>query len=185
MSKKTLVVITTLIVLVIAGAVGVYALTKGAPRSTTPPAGTDAGIEMVDPVTADPVLAAQAAVSGLFSWDPSTQDSPQAAAAAISDRLTGKLHTYATSGTADAVLPKLWSTWAESGDKVNAVGIPDEHATVPEGSDSAVVELTLRQQVMHPDGELTPYHEGQVAVTVEKVDGLWKAAAYEYLSVKY
>lgn len=185
MSKRSVATMAAVMLLIIAVITGVYALTRGVARMATPAVGVDAGIEMTDPLTADPVAAAQSTIGAMFSWNPAEQESPQSAAAAIADRLTGDLYAYARSGIPDAVLPKMWPVWAAEGDTVQGVGIPVEQASIPDAAEQAVVEVTVRQMVRHRDGEFTPYHEGLVAVSVEKIDGLWKAADYEYISVNY
>lgn len=182
MSKRTLVILTVIAGLVVAGAIGAYALTQDVIRDDVE-SGTDEGIEVEDPLTADPTVAAQSAIATLFSWDPAEQASPQAAAASIADRLSGELYDYAV-GEPDPVVPPQWQSWASAGDRVHAVAIPSEDGVV--GDDGpVVVDLTLRQEIWHPDGERTPFHEAAVAVTVELVEGEWKPASYEYLSTTY
>lgn len=156
-----------------------------ATRGLSSPAGHDEHVEAAEPLVDDPELAATSAMTGLMTWQPAKQDSPQDAAAAISERLTGQLGEYATADEADPVLPDMWNQWAEAGDSVHAVATVDSPSSVGESEDQAVIDVVVDQEVWHPSGDRTPYSRFTAAVTVENVDGQWKAARYEISDIEY
>jgi len=176
-----------LIGIVIVTAIAIAAVAWGVIRMTATNEGTDEHVaSAVDPLQADPKQAATAAMSGLMTWEPAQQDSPQDAAAAISDRLTGQLQDYATSGEPDSVLPELWPAWKEASDRVHAVTTADdEDVNVVGGGSQAVVDVVVEQEVWHPSGDTTPYSRFAATVEVHDVEGQWKAERYEITDVEY
>lgn len=181
--KKTLIILTTLAVCLVAVVGVVWALTA---RSTATPEGTDHHPATHDPVKDDPALAATSAMAGLMTWQPATQHSPQEAAAAIEDRLTGQLEQYADAGEPDPVLPDLWDDWAQAGDTVHAVAeVGEGGVSQPGGGEHAVVDVVVEQEVWHQSGERTPYSRFNATVDVEQVDGQWKAERYEITDIDY
>lgn len=140
--------------------------------------------EYPDPLVTDPSLAAAAAMKALMSWQPAEQASPQDSAAAISERLTGELGQYAAAGEPDPVLPRLWDTWAVSGDMVNAVAETTDLEFNDEET-AAQASVTVEQSVWHPDGRITPYSRFDADVWVIVEDGKWKAQRYEITDIDY
>ncbi|MHA2788321.1 hypothetical protein ACXZ66_04100 [Corynebacterium sp. S7] len=176
-----------LIVTVVVAALVIAAVSWGViARMSAPREGTDEHVSTTDPLQADPKQAATSAMTGLMTWDPARQNSPQDSAAAIVDRLTGQLEQYATSNEPDSVLPELWATWRESGDRVHAVTTADEDGVdLVGGGSQAVVDVVVEQEVWHPSGETTPYSRFSATVEVHDIDGQWKAERYEITEAEY
>lgn len=183
MKRNTMIVALAVAVVVVLAAVGV---TLWQATTNDEPA-TDAHVHIDDPRTADPTIAATGTMTGLLTWDPATQDGPWDAAAAISDRLTGSLADYAASPDGGGEpLPEKWDAWAEGGDRVRGlVSVSPESREIPEGAEVATVTVDVEQRVQHPSGGMTPFSRGVVDVSVELIDGEWKASEYRYLSVEY
>lgn len=148
--------------------------------------GTDHSHEVTDPLAGDPGQAATSAMTALMTWNPANQASPQESAAAIGERLKGVLGDYASSGEPDSVLPQMWDTWADDGDSVHAVAVLGEGGVVtnPAG-DGAEVDVDVTQTVWHSSGDTTPFSEFSATVTVDLVEGEWKASNYEITDVDY
>ncbi|WBT09406.1 hypothetical protein PAB09_03510 [Corynebacterium sp. SCR221107] len=134
---------------------------------------------MADPTTNDPVVAASFVMGELMTWEPATMASPQDAAALISDRLTGTMLQYAESGQPDPVLPKAWSSWAASNDRVHGVAVLDESREVVIHDTQAEVPLTVTQEVWHSSGKKTPMGSIAVTVEVEKHNGQWLVSSWQ------
>lgn len=182
MKRNTMIVALAVAVVVVIAAVGVTLW-----RATTndEPA-TDAHVHIDDPRTADPTIAATGAMTGLLTWDPSAQDGPWDAAAAISDRLTGSLAEYAASDGSGEPLPEKWDAWAIGGDRVRGLAtVSPDSREIPEGAEVATITVDVEQRVQHPSEGMTPLTRGVVDVSVELVDGDWKASSYTYLSIDY
>lgn len=183
MKKATIIGgIAVLCVVLILGGIGV-ALWK----DTAQPAPTDEHVHFDDPRTADPETAATAVMTGLLTWTPAEQVGPWEAAAAISSQLTGTLAEYASSSDGGGEpLPKNWEAWAASGDRVRGFAvISPENTSTGAQSDTTTITVDVEQRVWHPDGDMTPLTKGTVEVTVELVDGVWKASHYSYITLDY
>lgn len=182
MKRKILLAVLAIAVVAVLAVVGV-SLWRA--TTNTEPA-TDAHVHIDDPRTADPTIAATGAMTGLLTWEPATQAGPWEAAVAISDRLTGPLADYAASDGGDEPLPEKWQVWAEGGDRVRGLAsVSPDSRDIPEDAEVATVTVDVEQRVQHPSGGMTPLTRGVVDVTVELIDGDWKASDYTYLSIDY
>lgn len=122
--------------------------------------------------------AAEQAMSRIFTWRPAGQESPWDSTHAAADLLTGDLARAAAQRPSPDPLPKQWLSWAESNDRIVA-------ATEVLGADGdttrgpATVTVSVRQRVMHPDGDVTPQPDMTAEVTVEHTSDGWKASRYQ------
>jgi hypothetical protein len=189
MKEKTEMKQKTMIILMVIGSVIVIVGGAGLAlwRDNNAPAPTDDHVHFDDPRGADPEVAATAAMTGLLTWTPAHQAGPWEAASAIAPQLTGQLAAYAASDNGNGEpLPKNWQAWASAGDRVQGLAVVSEdNKDTGERASVATVTVDVEQRVWHPDGDMTPLTKGTVDVTVELVDGVWKAAEYSYLSVEY
>jgi hypothetical protein len=176
-------IIAIAVIALVVVVVGAWTLVS---RGFSAPEGNDEHVVAHEPLHDDPELAATSAMAGLMTWQPVQQDSPQDAAAAIADRLTGQLAEYASSDEPDPVLPEPWSQWAKAGDSVHAVAtVDDTSKTISDSDSEADVDVVVDQEVWHPSGNKTPYSRFTAKITVEKVEGQWKAKEYEISDIEY
>ena len=134
-------------------------------------------------VDADPNITAIQTATTLFSFDPAVDDSPESGLDAIRGDLTGTLAELAdnppTGDEAARTRPKEWDAWQRGGDRVQAFADVSEHSPqVPARATHATVRLNVQQQVMHPDGDTTPWRQMNISVDLEKQDNRWKADSY-------
>lgn len=136
--------------------------------------GTDAHIHADPTSSAEGV--AQAVVGQIFTWQPAAQEGPWDSLPPIADKLTGPLAQEAAQRPENEPLPKQWLTWAEDNSRiVGATELADSSGDETHKS----VTVTLRQRVMHEDGDVTPLPEMNAVVElVNEPDG-WKAESYE------
>lgn len=181
--KKSIILIGVLVVIALTAVVAVgITLTKDSDE----PAHTDSHVHGPDPRVSDPTVAATGTMTALLTWNPSTQAGPWESAAGIRERLSGQLGDYADSEGSNEPLPEGWEAWSESGDRIQGLAtVSAENRDIPEDAGTATVTVDVEQRVWHPSGDMTPLTKGVVDVTVELVDGEWKASNYSYLSTEY
>ncbi|MBM9838626.1 hypothetical protein JO861_18935 [Rhodococcus hoagii] len=155
-------------------------------------AGTSSGedshaqIDPLAPQGAEPQDVARNAMAMLFSWKPAEDSSSWDAMnrAKAAGLLTGQLaQAAATAPTPAPQPPKEWAAWARSGDTVTAA------ATILDGTkvsgDTAIAPIQIKQIVLHPGGQSTPYKTQIADVTLERgSDGTWRASTYKIRSAR-
>ncbi|MET3642750.1 hypothetical protein ABIC73_004353 [Prescottella equi] len=155
-------------------------------------AGTSAGGDShahIDPLTpqdAAPQDVARNAMAMLFSWKPAEDSSSWDAMsrAQTAGLLTGQLaQAAATAPTPTPQPPKEWAAWARSGDTITAAATVLDAAKVT--GDTATAPIQIKQIVLHPGGQSTPYKTQIADVTLERgSDGTWLASTYKIRSAR-
>ena len=182
MMKKPVVIGIVAAVVLVAAVAGVMLLQRGHQAEHAHEHGSDDHV-VINPVESDPLVAAEAAMTAILSFDPSKQETPFEQYAAARDQLTGQLAQVAdnppTGEFAAKQFPAEWQSWAASKDRVQAF-VTRAPGTEPVDADaeSAVVAVDVRQLVMHADGDRTPWRTFVAEVQMQRVDGRWCAASY-------
>lgn len=182
MMKKPVVIGIIVTVVLLAVVAGVMLLQRGHQAEHAHEHGSDDHV-VINPVESDPLVAAEAAMTAILSFDPSKQETPFEQYAAARDQLTGQLAQVAdnppTGEFAAKQFPAEWQSWAASKDRVQAF-VTRAPGTEPVDADaeSAVVSVDVRQMVIHADGDRTPWRTFVAEVQMRRVDGRWCAASY-------
>lgn len=177
--KKPVVIGIVAAVVLVAAVAGVMLLQRGHQAEHAHEHGSDDHF-VINPVESDPLVAAEAAMTAILSFDPSKQETPFAQYAAARDQLTGQLADNPPTGEfAAKQFPAEWQSWASSKDRVQAF-VTRAPGTEPVDADaeSAVVSVDVRQMVIHADGDRTPWRTFVAEVQMRRVDGRWCAASY-------
>ena len=180
--KKPVVIGIVAAVVLVAAVAGVMLLQRGHQAEHAHEHGSDDHF-VINPVESDPLVAAEAAMTAILSFDPSKQETPFEQYTAARDQLTGQLAQVAdnppTGEFATKQFPAEWQSWATSKDRVQAF-VTRAPGTEPVDADaeSAVVSVDVRQMVMHADGDRTPWRVFVAEVQMQRVDGRWCAASY-------
>ena len=180
--RKPVVIGIVAAVVLVAAVAGVWLLQRGHQAEHAHEHGSDDHV-VINPVESDPLVAAEAAMTAILSFDPSKQETPFEQYAAARDQLTGQLAQVAdnppTGEFAAKQFPAEWQSWAASKDRVQAfVTRAPGTEPVDAGAESAVVSVDVRQLVMHADGDRTPWRTFVAEVQMQRVDGRWCAASY-------
>ena len=182
MMKKPVVIGIVAAVVLVAAVAGVMLLQRGHQAEHAHEHGSDDHV-VINPVESDPLVAAEAAMTAILSFDPSKQETPFEQYTAARDQLTGQLAQVAdnppTGEFAAKQFPAEWQSWASSKDRVQAF-VTRAPGTEPVDADaeSAVVSVDVRQMVMHADGDRTPWRVFVAEVQMRRVDGHWRAESY-------
>jgi len=182
MMKKPVVIGIIVTVVLLAVVAGSLLLQRGHQAEHAHEHGSDDHV-VINPVESDPLVAAEAAMTAVLSFDPSKQETPFEQYAAARDQLTGQLAQVAdnppTGEFAAKQFPAEWQSWAASKDRVQAF-VTRAPGTEPVDADaeSAVVSVDVRQMVMHADGDRTPWRVFVAEVQMRRVDGHWRAESY-------
>lgn len=159
---------------------GIMALTSDKPGH-----GSDAGVLHAehDPVADDPYLTAAQAATTMFSFTPAEQDYPEQGLRKIQDSLTGQLEDLAVNPPPQnpKQLPESWQAWKKSGEHIYA-NVDRAGDTRFDGDEVATVPLEISQVIVHPSDETTPYKRFEAEFRVEKSEGRWKAASWEFIA---
>ena len=180
--KKPVVIGIVAAVVLVAAVAGVMLLQRGHQAEHAHEHGSDDHV-VINPVESDPLVAAEAAMTAILSFDPSKQETPFEQYVIARDQLTGQLAQVAdnppTGEFAAKQFPAEWQSWAASKDRVQAF-VTRAPGTEPVDADaeSAVVSVDVRQMVMHADGDRTPWRTFVAEVQMQRVDGRWCAASY-------
>lgn len=150
--------------------------------SPGPSAGNDHGHELPgppDPATAGPDVVAAQALSMMFTWQPVTDPSSGEGVRRAAPWLGGELAAAASSTvTATVARPDpRWESWRRSGDVVTATADVDA-GHIPDSPSTAVRLVTVRQKVLHADGDTTPLNPMRVEATLTHTDRGWRLTAY-------
>ena len=130
------------------------------------------------PANATPDVAAQMALTAMFSWQPVTDASPGAGLTRAKEWLTGNLAAEANAPAATGIrqLPD-WEAWRASRDVIRAQ-VSIDGQTGPEDG-QCLVTATVTQTVLHTDGTQTRYGQPfTVSAAVTDSGHGWRMASY-------
>lgn len=176
--KRPLILVLGLAVTVLV--TGVLIMTLRQPSEPdTPALGSDSEFDIHGggPVGAGPGLAAQSALTTMFSWQPKTDASPGVGLSRAKPWLSGQLLTDADTPPAAGVKPlPEWARWRRDGDVVIATANTTAIHTPTPGR--ALVTLTLTQSVLHRDGTTAPWRVLAIDATTAPTPLGWRLTDY-------
>ncbi|WP_020109777.1 hypothetical protein [Nocardia sp. 348MFTsu5.1] len=139
--------------------------------------------DVADPATADPSIVAAQALSLMFTWQPVTDPSSGEAVRRAAPWLGGDLAAAASSiltATPERTDPR-WESWRRSGDVVTATADVDS-GHIPDTTDTAVRLVTVRQKVLHADGDTTPLAPMRMEATLTRTNDGWRLTDYTVIA---
>lgn len=152
--------------------------TSPTPASAPPRANTGAPMEekelpgVEELARESPEAATKTVLTAWGSWAPAQMKQPLDSLAAARPFMTERLAEEMEAMKEDEPIPKLWDVWANDKDVVTATVLPKE--TVMVDDSHARLRAKVVQQVMHTDGDVTPYTDLTMDVAcVKDADG-WK-----------
>lgn len=150
------------------------------PAPATPqhqPGDADHDLRGPQPEGAAPQLAAEQALTAMFSWQPAADATSGAALTRARAWLTGELARAASGAPASGVRePPQWSAWRRSEDVISASARADVVSDCR--ADQCTVTTTVTQIVLHRDGTTTPYRTLTISAFTASTEHGWRLADY-------
>ncbi|MET9490023.1 hypothetical protein [Nocardia sp. NPDC006630] len=172
--KRTLALIFGLTVIVLLAGVTVT-LTRLHHNPPAPIPGGDGDYAITGPTPhgAGPAVAAQQALTGMFSWQPAHDESAGAGLARAKPWLSGQLAASADMPAATGIRPLAeWAQWRQDGDVVTATATTTAISAPAAGR--CLLKVALTQTVLHRDGTSSRWRVMDIdASTTDSPDG-WR-----------